>query len=448
MAEGRIAPVLDEVPGRTAELRRDAGTALAPGAERAGPRREGSSRRRLKLAYLVNKYPFVSHTFIRRELLELERRGHSIRRLSIRAPGSAIVDPLDKAEQGRTLQVLGQPRLQLALAQLRAAAADPVAYARAIRATVAMARRSDRGAIPHAGYLAEAAYLAGVLHREGIEHVHAHFGTNSAAVARLIRLLGGPTYSFTVHGAGDLDAPMGYSLGEKMRDAEFVVAISDHCASQLQRWLPWEQWSKIHVVHCTVGEEFFRASRPIDPASNTLVCVGRLATEKGHMVLLDAFDQVIRRGVDVRLVLAGDGELRPQIEARIDSLRLRERVEITGWIPEEEVRRRLLESRALVMASFNEGLPMVIMEAMAMGRPAIATAIAGIPELVLHGQNGWLVTPGRADLLSHAMEEAARSPVKRLQEMAAHGQRLVRQQHFTPTEGDKLEDLMYRYVRA
>jgi colanic acid/amylovoran biosynthesis glycosyltransferase len=446
----RSAPDVDELPGRLASPRRG-GAAPEDHAEVAGReevRTEEISRRPLRLAYLVNKYPFVSHTFIRRELLDLERRGHSVMRLSIRDPGTAIVDPLDRTEMERTLQVLRQPRAQLALAQMRAVAAGPGAYVRAMLATVGMARRSDRGAVPHVAYLAEAAYLAGVLRRAGVEHVHAHFGTNSAAVARLIRLLGGPTYSFTVHGAGDLDAPMGYSLGAKMSEAKFVVAISDHCASQLRRWLPWEEWSKIHVVHCTVGDEFFRAAEPIDPESNVLVCVGRLATEKGHMVLLDAFAMAVQRGVDAKLVLAGDGELRPQIEARIDALGLRERVEITGWIAEAEVRRRLLQARALVMASFNEGLPMVIMEAMAMGRPAIATAIAGIPELVLHGQNGWLVTPGRADLLSQAMEEAVRAPVERLSELAAHGQRLVRQQHFTPREGDKLENLLYRYVRG
>jgi colanic acid/amylovoran biosynthesis glycosyltransferase len=421
-------------------------------AKRAAPRPEsrGAERRRkpLRLAYLVNKYPFVSHTFIRRELLDLERRGHEILRLSIRDPEGAIVDPLDKAEMERTIHVLKQPKLRLALAQAAAAGGNPAGYARAMRAAADMGRRSDRGMLRHAAYLAEAAFLLGILKRERIQHVHAHFGTNSATVARLIRLLGGPTYSMMVHGAGDLDSPVGYSLGEKMQDAAFVAAITDHCASQLKRWIPWEQWSKIHVVGCTVGDEFFSDQTPIDPQSNTLVCVGRLATEKAHMILLDALALAVERGVDVRLVLAGDGELRSPIERRIDELGLRQRVEITGWVKEAQVRSLLRQSRALVMASFNEGLPMVIMEAMAMGRPAIATAIAGIPELVLDGRSGWLVTPGRADLLADAIEEAIAAPVSRLEEMARFGQKLVREHHYTRTEGDKLEDLLYRYASA
>jgi colanic acid/amylovoran biosynthesis glycosyltransferase len=449
VAERRIIEPAETLPGRAAvsgRLRVEQPPLGLPGRLGAPGRREGAPP--LRLAYLVNKYPFVSHTFIRRELLDLERRGHSIMRLAIRDPGGAIADPLDRAEMERTLHVLKQPRATLALEQLRTAAANPKGYARALAAMTEMARRSDRGTFRHMAYLAEAAYLTGVLKRERVEHVHAHFGTNSATVARLIWLLGGPSYSFTVHGAGDLDAPMGYSLGAKMTDAKFVVAITDHCASQLRRWIPWEEWGKVHVVHCTVGAAFFDEARPIDPASNTLVCVGRLATEKGHMVLLDAFALATSRGLDARLVLAGDGELRPRIERRIDELGLRSRVEITGWISEAEVRQRLLQSRALVMASFNEGLPMVIMEAMALGRPAIATAIAGIPELVRNGQNGWLVTPGRPDLLADAMEEAVRAPVERLTGMAAHGQQMVLEQHFTPREGDKLEELLYRYVRG
>lgn len=229
-----------------------------------------------------------------------------------------------------------------------------------------------------------------------------------------------------------------------MRDAAFVAAISDHCASQLRRWLPWDQWHKIKVVHCTVGEEFFQEAQPIDADSRSLICIGRLATEKGHLVLLDAFAQAVQRGVDAKLVLAGDGELRPIIERRIRESGLGDRVEITGWIDEAEVRKRLLASRGLVMSSFNEGLPMVIMEAMALGRPVIAPAITGIPELVVPGQSGWLVTAGRADMLADAIVDLMRKPVSHLEAIAAQGSSMVRRQHYTPTEGEKLEELFLR----
>ncbi|MHA1572540.1 MAG: colanic acid biosynthesis glycosyltransferase WcaL, partial [Alphaproteobacteria bacterium] len=147
----------------------------------------------------------------------------------------------------------------------------------ALRTTLGMGKKSDRGLLRHLAYLVEACHLLGVAGRAGVQHVHVHFGTNAAAVARLIRRLGGPTYGFTVHGPTELDAPIGFDLRGKISDAAFVVAISDFCRAQLYRWSDPGDWHKIHVVRCTVGEEFFDAAAPLDPASHTFVSIGRLA---------------------------------------------------------------------------------------------------------------------------------------------------------------------------
>src|SRR5690606_28452403 len=163
----------------------------------------------------------------------------------------------------------------------------------------------------------EAAYLARLLCREAVQHVHVHFGTNAAAVAMLAHRMGGPTYSMTVHGPGEFDAVYGLSIADKVREASFVAAISSFCASQLKRWAALEDWERIHVVRCTVGPEFLDGFRPVNTASRTLVCVGRLTAQKGHLALIEAFAALIRAGEDAQLVLAGDGELRPQIEAAI-----------------------------------------------------------------------------------------------------------------------------------
>ena len=195
-----------------------------------------------------------------------------------------------------------------------------------------------------------------------------------------------------------------------------VVAISDYCAAQIRRWLPYEQWRKIHIVHCTVDDSFLGSAQPIDPMSRTLVCVGRLTAQKGQFVLLDALARIVEEGTDAQLVLAGDGELRPQIERRITELQLQDRVEITGWIDESEVCRRLLEARALILPSFAEGLPVVIMEAFALGRAVVSTTIAGIPELVVPKENGWLVPAGNVAELASAIRavlEAHQSLVQR-----------------------------------
>src|SRR5262249_23334896 len=153
-------------------------------------------------------------------------------------------------------------------------------------------------------------------------------------------------------------------------------------------------------------DAFFDAAAPLDSTSRTFICVGRLSAQKGHFVLVDAFARLVRDGADARLVLAGDGELRPEIQARIAAAGLQGPVEITGWLSEGDLRERILTSRALVLSSIAEGLPMVLMEALALGRPVIGTSIAGIPELVKPGLTGWLVTPGNAGELASAMREA------------------------------------------
>jgi glycosyltransferase involved in cell wall biosynthesis len=294
----------------------------------------------------------------------------------------------------------------------------------------------------HVAYFVEAVFLAEVLRRERVEHLHVHFGTNPAAVARMIRMLGGPTFSITIHGPLEFDAPCGLSLPESCAEASFVAAISSYCASQVRRWIPPEKWDKVRVVRCTVGPEFFGAARPANPASRTVLCIGRMVQDKGHMVLLEALARASEEGCELRLVLAGDGALRGRIERRIDELGLRDRVEITGWIPEAEIRRRLLESRALVLTSFAEGLPVVIMEAMALGRPVLSTLIAGIPELVRPGENGWLVPAGDVEAAAVALKEIAAASAARLDEMGAAGQALVRERHSTATEVDRLERLL------
>jgi colanic acid/amylovoran biosynthesis glycosyltransferase len=321
-----------------------------------------------------------------------------------------------------------------------AQARQPFRWLKALVMTNNMARRSERGFLRHLAYLLEAAILLKVVLRQRIQHLHVHFGTNAAAVARLMRCLGGPPYSFTVHGPDEFDAPRSFALADKIADAAFVVAISDFCSAQLRRWADPTQWNKIHVVRCTVGEDFFI---PIAPSTNSssLLCVGRLSPQKGQFVLLDAVKRLVDDGIGVRLVLAGDGELRALLEAKIQELNLEQHVQITGWIDENTVREQLVAARVLVQPSFAEGLPVVIMESLAMGRPVISTMIAGIPELVQHGVNGWLVPAGNLDQLVFAMQTALSASPDELGRMGCAGQRAVRERHFTSTEVDKLEQL-------
>ncbi|HOA73903.1 MAG TPA: glycosyltransferase [Phycisphaerae bacterium] len=408
----------------------------------SGSERTKPGWRQLRLAYLTTQYPKVSHTFIRRELRELEARGHYVLRLAIRPADSAIVDPADLEEARRTLHCLARPRRQLLAAFLRGIGRHPVRVARAARMAFRMGRRTERGLPRHFAYLVEAVYLLRELQRHRIEHVHVHFGTNAAAVARLIRCLGGPPYSFTVHGPDEFDAPRAWRLGDKQADAAFVVAITSYCSAQLRRWAAPEHWPRIHVLRCGVSENFLEGYAPIPPDSRTFVCVGRLCPQKGQLVLLEAAARLRDEGLSFRIVLAGDGEMRPAIERRIAELGLESIVHITGWIGEAQVREQVLAGRAMVLPSFAEGLPVVIMEAMALGRPVISTYVAGIPELVRPGETGWLVPAGSVEELAEALREALLAPVEQLDRLGRNGRRRVMRNHRASVEAGRLEELI------
>jgi len=397
----------------------------------------------LRIAYLVNTYPGPSATFVRRELTELETQGATVARLALRRWAGELVDPLDQAESRKTRAVLetGAPGLLRSLAAT--AATRPGRFLRALRAAIRLGRRGN-GVAKHLIYLAEAAVLLD-WHREmRTDHVHAHFGTNSTTVALLCRLLGGPPYSFTVHGPEEFDQPIGLSLGEKVALSAFAVTISEHGGSQLRRWASYDQWPKIQVVHCGLDSMFLKAPPIPVPAARRLVCVGRLAEQKGLPILIEAAGRLHAEGVEFELTLVGDGPLRGELEALIARHHLKDRVHLAGWRSNAEVRDLLLNSRALVLPSFAEGLPVAIMEAMALGRPVVGTWIAGTPELVLPGVTGWLVPPGSVDGLCKAMREVLEADPADLERMGRAGAERVAQRHDIAIEARKLGELIVR----
>lgn len=397
----------------------------------------------MKVAYLVNQYPHVSHSFIRREILALEGHGITVERFSVRQSKADLVDPADQTEQTKTNVILAAGAVGLALALLRSALTRPGRFCTALAAAVRLGRRSERGVLRHFIYLAEACVLLDRLRTCRAQHVHAHFGTNSATVVLLTRLLGGPTYSFTVHGPEEFDRPENLSLREKIEHAAFVVAISAFGRSQLFRWCSYPHWEKIQVVRCGVDAAFLAGGAQAVPNNTQLVCVGRLAEQKGQLLLLDAAALLLQKQIPFQLVLAGNGEMRSIIEDRIKDLRLGGKVRITGWLSNAAVKQEMLGSRLFVLPSFAEGLPVVLMEALALGRPVITTYVAGIPELV-DAEVGWLVPAGSVDRLANALEQALATPIDRLNAMGKTGAARVAEQHDIQREAGKLAELFKR----
>lgn len=395
----------------------------------------------LRVAYLINLYPQVSHTFIRREILALEAQGVTVDRIAVRGWDDDIVDDDDRAERTRTRYLLKDGMGPLLMDTLRVALRHPRRFLTALGAAAAMSRHAFRPLPYHLIWLAQACRIRRWLDKTGATHLHAHFGTNPAETARLVHLLGGPPYSFTVHGPVDLDGERQLHFPAKMGDASFIAAITAYCQSQIMRQIPRAGWAKLNIVHCALDADYFCDAPPPFPDQLRFLSVARLSPEKGHFHLLDGFAAVHARHPQARLVLAGDGPSRPEIEARIAEMGLGEVVEITGWVDAPRIKAELARTTAFVLPSFSEGLPVVIMEAMARGRPVISTYVAGIPELIIPGETGWLVPPSDTEALTAAMLEVAQADEITLKSMGQAGRDRAKARHSIETEAAKLKAL-------
>jgi glycosyltransferase involved in cell wall biosynthesis len=383
----------------------------------------------VKVAYLTNQYPKTSHTFIRREIAGIEAAGVAVERMSVRRSDDELVDQRDRAELARTRVLLGRGAIGLLPAAAAVALAHPLRTLRALRTAVALARRSQRGLLRHLAYLAEASQLLRWTRNLGIEHVHAHFSTNPAAVALLCRELGGPPFSFTAHGTADFSAACVGALGSKIEGAAFVIAVCEDLRRRLLLRTPPGHEDKLHVVRCGIDAQFLGFEAPPVPPAARLVCVARLSAEKGISVLLRAARLLLDEGIDYEISLVGDGPERPALEELARELGISARVRFEGWCDGSEVRARVLGARALVLSSFSEGLPVVIMESLALRRPVIATSVGGIAELVVPGECGWIVAPGSPDELANAMREALTIPTAELDLMGRRGAERVAVAH-------------------
>ncbi len=383
-----------------------------------------------RIGYLVNTYPRPSHSFIRREIAALERFGFSIHRFSMRSDEEALTDPADLAEHAKTERILDLGGRKLVMNLLRQSLRAPKATARGLRLAWKRARAGESSFLRQFIYLAEGATVALRANALGLSHIHAHFGTNSTRVAAYARLLGGPRFSFTVHGPEEFDGPLALDLGEKIKSSQFCAAISSYGRSQLYRWTEPEYWQNVKVVHCGIELANWPEPGPMPQGDQLrMVAIGRFAEQKGFGLLIKSFAAAHRRNPALHLSLVGDGPLRPQIEAMLRQEGMEQAVDLLGWQDENGVRNALAASHLLVVPSFAEGLPVVIMEAMASARPCIATYVAGVPELVRPGYEGWLVPAGDCDALSAAMLDAARTDRAQLEEMGQAARVRVMERH-------------------
>jgi colanic acid/amylovoran biosynthesis glycosyltransferase len=401
----------------------------------------------MRVAYLVNRYPAASHSFIRREIHAVEASGTQVVRFSIRAvEESELPDPRDQAERAQTVVLLRIGVVRLLVEAAKVLAARPLRGFRALKIALAGCDWRLSNVIRRAAYLIEGAALAWRLEQQSIDHLHAHFGTNPAMVARLASALSGIPYSFTVHGPDEFDAPVQLDLKGKIADCAFCVAISSYGRSQLMRWSAFHDWSKIKVVRCGVDESFLRRSPALSITHVPQLCtIARLSAQKGIPLLIEAAACLKQEGKTFVLTIVGDGEMRKEVGGLIKSHCLHDCVKFAGLASSDEVIEHLLDSRAMVLPSFAEGLPVVIMEALALSRPVVVSTIAGTPELV-DEECGWLVPAGSVEKLVEAMRAVLDSSSKDLEAMGRIGRARVAAMHDAATNGRQLNALFREAV--
>lgn len=387
----------------------------------------------------------VSHTFIRREIeaIEaLEGTENNLHRLAISANRDELLDSSDIQEFDKTEYLTSFSKLQLANIFMKELLFNLPRLYHAATMAAKLCRRSLNGPAKHFAYLIAASALKKSSLDKNIDHLHVHFGTNPAAIALLCKVLGGPSYSMTIHGPEELDQPLSLSLDTKIHHAEFVIAISDYGRSQLLRWTPKNNWQKIHVVRCGIDESLFEKQIPLNPVNIAkFVCVGRLCEQKGQLLLLDAFAKIVQSYKNAHLDIIGDGPLREIIEQRIEDLNISTNVSLHGWGTQGFIRARLDNCCAMVLTSFAEGLPVVIMEAMARARPVLSTYIAGIPELIKHNCNGWLIPAGSEKEIETALKNILQTETSALAKLGKQASKDVASKHSIDREALKLKRL-------
>lgn len=357
-----------------------------------------------RIAYLTSQYPATSHTFILREVAAVRGRGVAVDTFSVRPPSDdELTDPAIAAEAKSTFNILSQGLATFAGAHLKLLAASPARYAQGFIQALRHRPPGLRGLGLALAHFAEAGVLAIELRRRRATHLHNQFANSAATVGFLAAGMIDLPWSFMIHGISESDYPAGITLPAKVRAAQFVACASWFGRAQAMRVVEPEHWPKIQVIRCGIPVDQL-APTTASRSGREVICVGRLSPEKGQSGLLEIFASIRRRVADARLVLIGSGPDEQILRSLADRLGLGDAVQFAGRRSEADTLAAIAGADILVVSSFMEGLPIVLMEAMAVGTAVIAPRLAGIPELIDDGRNGLLFTPSNWNELEDRIE--------------------------------------------
>lgn len=399
----------------------------------------------MRIAYLTGTYPRATDTFIQREVAVLRQHGAEVHTFSVRSPSADhLVGEEQQTEFENTYYILPPKPLALAYAHLKLLLTSPGSYWQGLQLAWKTRQSGLKGFVYQLFYFLEAGLLAHEIQQRQIQHLHNHIAAAAGTVAMLAATLGKFSFSFTLHGPYIFFEPHRWHLTEKIRRALFVCCISNFCRSQGMIFAPQDRWNHLHIVHCGVDLKLFQP-RQHQGFGNHLLFVGRLAAEKGVPILLESLVLLTQDHPNLVLTLVGDGEARAELEQKAEQLGLGDRVRFLGYQSQTAVRQHIQEADIFVLPSFAEGVPVVLMEAMAAGIPVVTTQIAGIGELVEHGVSGSLVPPGNAQLLAAQITPLVKDA--QLRNQMGHAGRLKVEQEFDVyQEGGRLHQIFDKYL--
>jgi glycosyltransferase involved in cell wall biosynthesis len=363
-----------------------------------------------KLAYLLSEYPLLEHAYLLAEVRQLRELGWNIQAISIRRPAvrSATLSADEQEEHRSTWYVLGGGIFPHIKSHAISFATHPARYLRGLATAWRLGGLNLPRLLRATAYFCEAINIGRRLREADIRYVHSVYATTPALILSRVFDI---NLSMTLHGSAEFVDPIGFGLREKVAAAQLVCSISYFGKSQIMLSSCGADWYKLRVTPLGVDILKWRPRRFREyPAPFQLISVGRLVETKGCPLLLEAIAQLRHKGRDIRLTLVGDGPLRASLEMQARQLGIYDRVNFAGWKAQDELRVFCSDSDLCVLASFAEGVPVVLMEAMAAGIPCVAPRIAGIPELIRDGIDGILVTPANVKELVDAIAQLMDEP--------------------------------------
>ena len=402
------------------------------------------------LAYLVSTYPTLSMIFVLREVLELRRLGFHIETASINRPDQPIkkLTTEEAEEAARTYYIKRAGPVAALHAHLRTALTNLNGYMRGVWLVHRLSGLDLRRFFFNAMYFTEALMLGQWMRQKGLRHLHAHLAQQAATVGMYARSIFRIGFSITVHGPDEFYDATGQYLGRKAAAADFICCITSFARSQMMKQSSYMHWRKMLVCPLGVDPALF-APRPFraEPEVFEILCVGRLVAAKGQHMLIDAANRLVASGRNVQLRLVGAGPDEASLKIHTARLDHPNCVVFEGAVNQDRIRSLYAEADIFSIASFAEGLPVVLMEAMAMEIPCVTTHITGIPELIRNGIDGLLVAPSDLEALVGALARLMDDEALR-KRIAVSGRARVLEFHNLRRNAEELAAILNERVKS